>query len=192
MDNKLVNAGYVEVPPLLNSTNEDLFIGGSNLFKEGRIESIRVFQKLIGDQAEIDSLNDPNDHGLKLVGAFNQDIKPISNHLIVLFTLGRQLTSHLHIIHGGAIATLIDEYFVKVALPLTPDNFAVTASLEIKYLKPIKIDDDAPSVNVILDCFIVKNVENRKFRVKGCLRDVNGAKYCIGELVVVVPREKLA
>lgn len=189
LDSKLVGAGYVEIPPLLNSTNDDLFIGHSNLFKEGRIESIRVFQKLIGTQSEIDELSAAD--RMQLIPNSHQPLAPISNHLIVLFTLGRQLTSHLNIVHGGAIATLIDEYFVKVALPLTPDNFAVTAGLEIKYIKPVKIDDTEPSVNVILDCFIVKNIENRKFKVKGCLRDVNGDKYCVGELLVVVPREKL-
>lgn len=203
MDEILTRSGYEEIPPLLNTTNEDLFIGTSNLHSAGRIESIRAFQKLMDSTARVNEVcgaSDASDDGLVLIedvsnGCSKSDAPESlpyrSNHLVVLFTLGRQLTSHVGIVHGGAIATLLDEFFVKAALPLTPDNFAVTALLEIKYLRPVRIQEGSSTVDVVLDCHVTENVENRKFTVVGVLRSVSGQRYCTGKILVVVPREKL-
>lgn len=204
---ELTAKNYMQVSELLNTSNKHLFIGPNNLLDNDKIESAMIFTKLIYDQSDIDQVYPKDEIDLKSWGRLakinivekenNADNKhhvnslPISNHMIGVFKLGRNLTSHMHIIHGGAIASIIDEYFVKVVLPLTPNNFAVTGSLNIKYLKPVKFKENERLIDVILECFVVSSTDNRKFNVVGSLMDLNGNKYCIGELVVVVPQNPL-
>lgn len=204
---ELTTNGYTQVSELLNTTNENLFIGPNNLLDTDKIESAKIFTHLV---YSIDELNELYDLGtgesndaivkkwtksnkISLIKGLETNLngKPISNHMIGIFKIGRNLTSHMHIVHGGAIASLIDEYFVKVVLPLTPLNFAVTANLNIKYLKPVKFDENQRTINVLLDCFIESIENNKKFKVRGSLCNLNGEKYCIGELLVVVPRDPL-
>lgn len=189
MIDKLEKSSYKKVEVLLNETNDKLFIGPNNLLNNDSIENIQLFSKLIYNQKDIEKLN--NSDTLTLLDSTDIGDNPISNHLIGIFTLGRNLTSHEHIIHGGAIAAIIDEFFVKVALPLTENNYAVTANLNIKYLKPIKIDSNNRTIDVLLNCYILNNKNNKKFTVVGSLLNSNGVRYCAGELLVVVPREPL-
>ena len=196
----LQEGGYSQVSHLLNSTNDQLFIGPNNLVAPDKIEDARIYNRILTKKGEIEQLY-PEGWSknskltiLPAAGVASDDVnfaEPISSHLVGVFTLGRSLTSHLHIVHGGAIASLIDEYFVKVALPLTADNFAVTANLNIKYLRPVRFAENDRVIDVVLDCFVVENVDNRKFKVMGSLCDLNGVKYCVGELLVVVPRNAL-
>lgn len=195
--------GYTQISELLNTHNKNLFIGPNNLLDEDKIESAKIFTKPIYTKEQLamiyptDGLNPKlwsHSSAIRILKN-NEDQganpKPISNHMIGVFKLGRNLTSHMHIVHGGAIASIIDEYFVKVVLPLTPNDFAVTANLNIKYIKPIKFEEHERVIDVILDCFITDSSDGRKFNVKGALMDLKGNKYCIGELLVAVPSKPL-
>lgn len=205
---ELTNNGYKQVSELLNTSNKNLFIGPNNLLDQDKIESARIFTKPIYTKDQLNLLY-PCDEQNQRLWARSASIQilgeraiqysqrnensgpPISNHVVGVFKLGRNLTSHMHIVHGGAIASIIDEYFVKVVLPLTPDSFAVTANLNIKYLRPVKFEEHERTIDVLLDCFVVESSQGRKFTVKGALMDLQGNKYCIGEILVVVPREPL-
>ncbi|KAF9185720.1 hypothetical protein BGZ50_002900 [Haplosporangium sp. Z 11] len=60
---------------------------------------------------------------------------------IVLFMhLGRSLCGHDRIIHGGLLATLLDEATGMVALPNLPFHIGFTANLNVNYRKPVKAD----------------------------------------------------
>ncbi|KAF9352738.1 hypothetical protein BGX26_009487 [Mortierella sp. AD094] len=60
---------------------------------------------------------------------------------IVLFMhLGRSLCGHDRIIHGGLLATLLDEATGMIALPNLPFHIGFTANLNINYRKPVKAD----------------------------------------------------
>ncbi|KAG0041665.1 hypothetical protein BGZ83_001481 [Gryganskiella cystojenkinii] len=60
---------------------------------------------------------------------------------IVLFMhLGRSLCGHDQIIHGGLLATLLDEATGMVALPNLPYHIGFTANLNVNYRKPVKAD----------------------------------------------------
>lgn len=183
---------YIQVSELLNTTNKNLFIGPNNLLNQDTIESAKIFTKFVSNWKNVIKLYPENEtpDGINLLEE-DADINPMSNHMIAIFKVGRNLTSHMHIVHGGAIASLIDEYFVKVVLPLTPNDFAVTANLNIKYLRPVKFQEHERVIDVVLDCCIIKNIENRRFTVVGSLKDLQGNKYCIGELLVAVPRGPL-
>lgn len=196
---KLTTSNYTRVSELLNTTNSNLFIGPNNLLDVDKVESAQIFTKLIYNEEQLRSIYAEDESAswsrsseIRILDGYPLDNQtPISNHMIGVFRLGRNLTSHMHIVHGGAIASLIDEYFVKVVLPLTPDNFAVTANLNIKYLRPVKFTPEQRVIDVLLDCFITKSSDGRKFTVKGSLMDMDGNKYCVGELLVAVPKGPL-
>ncbi|QPG75739.1 hypothetical protein FOA43_003099 [Brettanomyces nanus] len=198
LEKEVAVAGYEHIPTLLNENNQDsLFIGHNNLLQKDRIEEVRIYSKPIYTHTELDKLinqgSGPIQYLVEDKGNWSDtDTEPISNHLIGFFRLGKLLTSHLNVVHGGAIATLIDEFFVKVTLPLTPNSFAVTANLNIKYSKPLKFNDEDRLLEVVLECFIVKMKEHRKFTVYGYLKNIHdGYRYCKGELLVVVPKNSI-
>ncbi|VEU23912.1 DEKNAAC105158 [Brettanomyces naardenensis] len=190
-------AGYKQISALLNEENEDmLFVGHNNLLQKDRIEEVRIYSKPVYSQEQLNKLINQEDADAPIqpfvTDSPSELEEPISNHLIGFLKLGKLLTSHLNVIHGGVIATLIDEFFVKVTLPLTPRSFAVTANLNIKYMKPLKFEENDRLLDVVLECFIVRMKEHRKFKVCGYLKNVHdGYRYCKGELLVIVPRNSI-
>ncbi|GMM29146.1 hypothetical protein DAMA08_018620 [Martiniozyma asiatica (nom. inval.)] len=180
---------YAEISPFLNDSN-CLLMGPSNLVAAEKIELIRVFTASL-DNESLKILSQHWKDCLVVNTTFSTE-QIVSNHLIAYARLGTHLTSHRGIIHGGMSATLIDEYFVKVCLPLTKSGFAVTGSLSVKYFKPLKISKhkDGQYVDVILDCFVEK-VEGRKFVVKGGIRGFDGIWNSFGEAVVIEPKETI-
>ncbi|KAL1927369.1 hypothetical protein VTP01DRAFT_3998 [Rhizomucor pusillus] len=54
--------------------------------------------------------------------------------------LGTDLCGHAGIVHGGMLATLLDEILACVAMPALPNNIGFTANLNIDYRKPVKAD----------------------------------------------------
>lgn len=184
-------SGYTAVDPLWNRTNSELFLGPACLMGEKRIEKLEIYQRIIYTQEELDEVQSDGFSLLAPVaagGAGDADAEaaePLSNHLVGVFQLGHQMTSHNSIVHGGALASIIDEYFLKAAVALAP--FVVTAKLSVSYRKPAQLQGD--NITLVLDCFVMKNHENRKFEVRGCLRDLEGDVYCTADVLAVVPRK---
>ena len=77
--------------------------------------------------------------------------------------LGRSLCGHPGIVHGGLLATLLDEGLARCCFPALPNRIGVTASLKIDYRMPTKADQF-----VVLKAWTTK-VEGRKAWVKGRL-----------------------
>lgn len=77
--------------------------------------------------------------------------------------LGTALCGHPGIVHGGLLATLLDEGLARCCFPALPNKIAVTASLKIDYKKPTM----AGQV-VVLRAETTK-VQGRKAWVKGWL-----------------------
>jgi uncharacterized protein (TIGR00369 family) len=77
-----------------------------------------------------------NSRGMKLT--FEQD--DATQHIRGAFRLGKEYQGGSGFIHGGIIATVLDEAMGKVSrfhgMP------AVTAELVIEYLKPVPVDED--------------------------------------------------
>ena len=76
-----------------------------------------------------------NEEGLKLDFLLNKELMTVE----ASFSPGPKFQGFQGIIHGGIIATLLDEAMGKVAHLLGLK--AVTASLEIKFRKPVKIKE---------------------------------------------------
>jgi len=77
-----------------------------------------------------------NDQGMKL--SFVQD--NASKRIVGKFILGETYQGGGGMAHGGIIATLLDEAMGKVCR--FRDVHAVTAELNVQYLKPVKVDEE--------------------------------------------------
>lgn len=81
--------------------------------------------------------------------------------LVSISYLGTDLCGHVGIIHGGLLATLLDEGLARCGFAALPNKIGVTASLTINYRKPATAGSF-----VVLKAETIK-VEGRKVWVKG-------------------------
>lgn len=58
--------------------------------------------------------------------------------MVQIFYLGPALCGHPGIVHGGLLATLLDEGLARCCFPALPNRVGMTASLKLNYRKPVK------------------------------------------------------
>lgn len=56
--------------------------------------------------------------------------------MISIFYLGSDVTGHPGVVHGGLLATMLDEGLARCCFPALPNKVGVTANLQINYRKP--------------------------------------------------------
>lgn len=83
--------------------------------------------------------------------------------LVAINHLGRDVCGHPGIVHGGLLATLLDEGLVRCGSAALPNKVGVTASLNINYRAPVSAD------SYLVMRANVTNSEGRKAWVKGRL-----------------------
>ncbi|KAI9722338.1 MAG: hypothetical protein M1812_001810 [Candelaria pacifica] len=112
--------------------------------------------------------------GGTLAGARKIVVPPVSwtekggKSLVSISYLGTDLCGHPGIIHGGLLATMLDEGLARCCFPALPNKVGMTANLNINYRKP------APAGSfVVLKAKTVK-VEGRKAWVEGCIETLVG------------------
>lgn len=81
--------------------------------------------------------------------------------LVSIVHLGPALCGHPGLVHGGMLATLLDEGLARACFSALPNKVGVTASLKIDYRKPCPADS-----YIVLKAYTTK-VEGRKAWVKG-------------------------
>jgi len=81
--------------------------------------------------------------------------------LIAISYLGHELCGHPGIVHGGLLATLLDEGLARCCFAALPRKMGVTANLNINYRAPTKADS-----YIVLRATTTK-VEGRKAWVEG-------------------------
>lgn len=114
----------------------------------------------------------------------------VLREIIVLYHLGGKLCGHPGLIHGGLLATLMDESLCRCAFPCLPNKLGVTASLNIKYLSP------TPAQSIVALRAVCVKVDGRKATVKGTisvLEEKEGEPFSLrnsvsGEALVIEPR----
>ncbi|CUS06978.1 unnamed protein product [Tuber aestivum] len=88
--------------------------------------------------------------------------------IVQVFYLGEQLCGHPGYIHGGMLATILDEGLARCCFAALPNKIAMTASLTVNYRKP------SPAGSyVVLKAKTVK-VEGRKAWVEGKIETLVG------------------
>ena len=107
--------------------------------------------------------------------------------LVQLAYLGPSMCGHPGIVHGGLLATLLDEGLARACFPALPSKVGMTASLKIEYRVPCPA-----SSYVVLKAQTTK-VEGRKAWVKGWIEllgedDGEGRKIVEAEALFVEPK----
>lgn len=108
--------------------------------------------------------------------------------MISIQYLGLALCGHPGIIHGGLLATLLDEGLARCCFPALPNKVGVTASLKIDYKKPCMAGQ-----YVVLKSETTK-VDGRKAWVKGRLETLpadgsEGVVLVEAEALFIEPRQ---
>lgn len=120
-----------------------------------------------------------NPRGMRL--AFDPD--PERRRIVGRFRLGAEYQGGLGFIHGGIIATVLDEAMGKVSR--FSDVRAVTAELTVEYLKPVRVDQE-----IRVEAFESQR-EGRHLFHQGEIRDTEGALLARGRgRFVVVDRAR--
>ena len=81
--------------------------------------------------------------------------------MVSIFYLGSDVTGHPGIVHGGLLATMLDEGLARCCFPAMPNKVGVTANLQVNYRKPT-----AAGQFLVLRAETVK-LEGRKAWVEG-------------------------
>lgn len=107
--------------------------------------------------------------------------------LVSLSHLGEDLCGHVGMIHGGLLATLLDEGMGRCCFGALPNKIAVTASLTVNYKSP------APANGFVLLTAEVVKAEGRKCWVKGKIQVLGegeeGGKVLVeAEALFIEPR----
>jgi uncharacterized protein (TIGR00369 family) len=118
-----------------------------------------------------------NAHGMKLSFEANTE----TGHVTGRFRISPEFQGSMGVLHGGIIATLLDEAMGKVCR--LSDVRAVTAELNVEYLKPIRTDQE-----IIVEAFQTKR-EGRQMYHHGEIRNPEGAVLARGRgrFVVIDP-----
>lgn len=107
--------------------------------------------------------------------------------LVQISFLGESLCGHPTIVHGGLLATLLDEGLARACFPALPNKIGVTASLKIDYRAP------CPAGSYVVLKAETTKVEGRKAWVKGWIEQLTedgepGVKYCEAEALFIEPK----
>jgi 3'-phosphoadenosine 5'-phosphosulfate synthase len=81
--------------------------------------------------------------------------------MVSIVYIGTQVCGHPGVIHGGMLATLLDEGLARCCFPALPNKIAMTANLNINYRKP------APAGSFLVLKAKTTKVEGRKAWVEG-------------------------
>jgi len=85
--------------------------------------------------------------------------------------VGRGLCGHDGIVHGGLLATLVDEASARTALLNLPTHVGVTARLEMNYKNPVRADRF-----IVIKSKLVER-KGRKAVVESTVEDLDGTVY---------------
>jgi acyl-coenzyme A thioesterase PaaI-like protein len=107
--------------------------------------------------------------------------------LVQISYFGPALCGHPGIVHGGLLATMLDEGLARACFPALPNKVGVTASLKIDYRVPCPAES-----YVVLKAETTK-VEGRKAWVRGWIEvlgeeDGNGTKVVEAEALFIEPK----
>jgi uncharacterized protein (TIGR00369 family) len=103
-----------------------------------------------------------NPAGMKL--EFEADTE--TGHVTGRFKIGKEFQGSMGVLHGGIIATLLDEAMGKVCR--LSDVRAVTAELTVQYRRPIQMDQE-----IVVEAFQTKR-DGRELFLEGEIRDDGG------------------
>ncbi|KAJ7124703.1 HotDog domain-containing protein [Mycena filopes] len=109
-------------------------------------------------------------------------VKKDESEAVVFVHLGRGLCGHDGIVHGGLLATLLDEALARNAITNFPEKVGVTATLSLNYRAPTRADQF-----VVLKTKLVE-LNGRKATVSGRVEDLDGNLLVDATALFIQPR----
>ncbi|KAF9042281.1 HotDog domain-containing protein [Panaeolus papilionaceus] len=109
-------------------------------------------------------------------------VKNDESESVVFLHLGRGLCGHDGIVHGGMLATLLDETLARTAIINLPEKVGVTASLSLNYRAPTMADQ------FVVIKTKIQEVKGRKATVTGRVEDLKGTVLVEASAMFVQPR----
>ncbi|KAJ6577611.1 HotDog domain-containing protein [Mycena capillaripes] len=100
----------------------------------------------------------------------------------VFVHLGRGLCGHDGIVHGGLLATLLDEALARNAITNLPEKVGVTATLSLNYRAPTRADQFVVIKTQLLE------LKGRKATVTGRVEDLQGNLLVDAKALFIQPR----
>ncbi|RMJ22919.1 Thioesterase superfamily [Aspergillus sp. HF37] len=117
----------------------------------------------------------------------SSDSSPVAGELVTLLALGRGMNGHTNVVHGGLIATILDETMGMVAgLHQSPGMSAYTAAVNVSYKKPVP----APGA-IVCRTWLEKRSGGRKLWLRGRIEDGEGTLYADAESLWVEVKRKV-
>lgn len=106
---------------------------------------------------------------------------------VSIFYLGSDVCGHPGIVHGGLLATLLDEGLARTCFPVLPNKIGVTANLNIDYRAP------APAGEFFVLRAKVTKVDGRKAWVEGWIEGLpkdgtDPVKYVEAKALFIEPK----
>ncbi|GAA5853543.1 hypothetical protein JCM9279_001308 [Rhodotorula babjevae] len=101
---------------------------------------------------------------------------------VLVVHVGDGLCGHEGVVHGGLLATVLDEAMGRTALLNLPSNIGVTATLGMKYKKPTFANQ-----YIVVRTSLVKQ-QGRKAWVQGRIEDAEGTTLVEAECLFVEPK----
>lgn len=105
-----------------------------------------------------------------------------------IFYIGTDLCGHQGLVHGGAMATVLDEALARCCFQALPNKVGMTANLNINYRRPLPAGSFA-----VIRC-VTTRVEGRKAWVEGTLENLAGEgedriAYCVADALFIEPKQ---
>ncbi|KAJ7494213.1 HotDog domain-containing protein [Mycena galericulata] len=101
---------------------------------------------------------------------------------VIFVHVGRGLCGHDGIIHGGLLATLLDEALGRNAIVNLPEKVGVTATLSLRYKAPTHADQF-----ILIKTSLVE-LKGRKVTVSGRVEDLKGTVLVEADALFIQPR----
>ncbi|KAL4997026.1 HotDog domain-containing protein [Aspergillus recurvatus] len=98
--------------------------------------------------------------------------------------IGHGMEGWPFVVHGGALATILDEHLARVAIQHLPERTAVTANLDINYLRAATSN----GIYIFSAKLDEERSSERKAYVIGSVRDKDGNVCTVAKGLFVVPR----
>ncbi|KAH4049661.1 hypothetical protein HBI17_145700 [Parastagonospora nodorum] len=186
-----------ETLDLFTPPSPDIALIEDSIFTHAEVKSLLQKPKFIASRPHLkipEKLRAQNLTGGTLLGPDKIAVPPLQfttedgSEYVSFQWLGPALCGHPGIVHGGLLATLLDEGLARCCFPALPNKVGVTASLKIDYKAPCMAGQI-----VVLRAETIK-VEGRKAWVKGRLETLvaEGEKAVVlteAEALFIEPRQ---